>query len=183
MQVLRQTTAAYTAYMGLIDRIRRLVAPKADSKPNLTIRPPEHSAPPRRSAEDLQALRHRDGNTPHERQTVQLGPVTRFPELPTRRIKIVGMSNYCTDTYRRSSHPSKVVIQAEPTNPVDLNAITIATRKGKRLGYMAAGTAKQYHQVVASISAIEVACTQDGLKWWMEVPTLPSLRKAAQHKE
>ncbi|WP_394801303.1 HIRAN domain-containing protein [Brevibacterium zhoupengii] len=93
------------------------------------------------------------------------------------------MGNYCTDEYRRTRHPGSVVIQAEPTNPVDSNAVTVASRQGKRLGYMSAGNAKAYHGVVASLGAIEVPCTEDGLKWWMEIPTLPSLRKVAQGRK
>lgn len=140
---------------------------------------PRQPPPPARTAEELQTLRYRDSSTPRKRQTVHLEPVTFFPGLPTRKIKIVGMGNYCTDMYRRNEHPRAVAIQAEPANPVDPNAVTVATLEGKRLGYIAAGTAKQYHDVVAAVGAIQVTCTQDGLKWWMEVPTLPALRKAA----
>lgn len=90
------------------------------------------------------------------------------------------MGHYCAEGYRLRSRPSTVVIVAEPTNPVDPNAITVVTRRGKRLGYIAAGTAKTYHQVIATLGPIEVPCEQDELKWWMEVPTLPKLRRQVQ---
>lgn len=180
MSALQPTTAVYTTGMGLIDRIRRIFQP--DPKPRVTFtytvttdKPaPRHPGPPNPRPREHQNL------TPQVKPTITLGKIISFPELPTRRIKIVGMGNYCTDGYRRNNHPNAVVIQAEPTNPVDPNAITVATHKGRRLGYIAAGTAKTYHQVVASLGSIEVPCEQDGLKWWMEVPTLPALRKEAQ---
>lgn len=168
--------------MGLIDRIRRLFTPtpNPDPQPTVTITVTTERAEPEQTGPPRPRPREHKNLSPQVGPIVTLEPITSFPELPTRQIKIVGMGNYCTDGYRRTSHPRTVVIQAEPTNPVDPNAVTVATRKGKRLGYIAAGTAKQYHHIVASIGAIEVACTQDGLKWWMEVPTLPALRKAAQ---
>ena len=110
--------------------------------------------------------------------TVSFSRARAFPDLPTRRMKIVGIGNYLTFEQREDPCPRFVVLVAEPDNPVDPDAVTVGSMEGVKIGYIASGTAKAYHEVVAAAGAVKVLCSQEGSAWWIEVPRLPALRKA-----
>lgn len=163
--------------MGIITWIKQWLSPVRESAR------PEPAREP--SPVRIKSSRAREQHLPTEPQggfSVDVDGVRSFTDLPTRIIKIVGMGNYCSENYRRTANTRSVVIVAEPSNPVDPKAVTVGTVDGEKLGYMASGTAHQYHNLMVNIGPVLVSCKPEGMKWWMEVPTVPSLRKVAPSK-
>lgn len=109
-----------------------------------------------------------------------LESIRSFPRLETRAMRVVGLGHYLTGTERHEWVRQAVVLLPEPGNPVDTLAVAVARPDGRKVGYISAGTAKQYQPVLLNVGPVKVISRRDGMKLWVDVPRLPELRKATR---
>lgn len=103
-----------------------------------------------------------------------------FPDLESRSMRVVGVGHYLEGAERDQWRSQRVVLVAEPSNPVDANAVTVALLGGRKVGYLSAGTAKLYQPLLLELGPISVPSRADGRKLWIDVPRVPALRKLSR---
>lgn len=116
---------------------------------------------------------------PIKRHVVKYPAPATFPDLPTKQARCVGQMHYLSDKERDKLDVHTVVIVRDTLNPVDSdNALAVLRHDGRKLGYLSSAQAKAYAPTIESLGALEVPCRVEGSRLWIDLPTLPAIKKA-----
>jgi hypothetical protein len=106
-------------------------------------------------------------------------------ELPSKRTRIVGSSNWVSDAGRAEFGGTEYLLVRQPWNPVDPSAVAVVGR-GRVVGYLSSSKASAFAEVFDPIpvryDAYRVtgaSVFENSIRLWVDVPYLPALRSRA----
>lgn len=102
-------------------------------------------------------------------------------QLTSKRVRIVGSSNWVIDAERSKYGGSEYLLVREPKNEYDPNAVAVYG-KGRKVGYVSAAKAASFAPILDSLpeDAFLVSGTstvEGSLRLWVDLPSVPALRK------
>jgi hypothetical protein len=66
------------------------------------------------------------------------------------------------------------------SNPVDPLAVAVIREDGRKVGYLSEAKARTFAPLLDELDSLQVQCTVDGSRLWLDLPTAAALRKAVK---
>lgn len=112
-----------------------------------------------------------------KRHRLDYGQPLFIPGLPTTTVRCVGQGYYLSQRERDSLVMHHAFLVRDRRNPVDPLAVAVIRDDMRKVGYISAAKAKQFAPLLEHLDSLQVDCTVDGSRLWLQLPSVPSLRR------